>query len=228
MLVIMQNYVVFCDFDGTITKKDTVDELLNTFADKKWLDIEEDWQKGKIGSKECLIEQFKQIDRISPEQFNEFIKISEIDPVFPDFLSEINRKNIDFYIISDGFGFLINRIFKKYNISGCKIFSNKLDYQDKKFTPVFPLHNARCEVKSGLCKCSIVKTFSKDKKSIYIGDGKSDICASSKADILFAKNNLAEHCDKNEIAYFPYNDFNDIREILFKKELINAETGTIV
>ena len=60
----MNNIVIFCDFDGTITINDTVDHLLSIFADKNWITIEESWKNGEIGSKECLKKQFDCIDYI--------------------------------------------------------------------------------------------------------------------------------------------------------------------
>ena len=39
---------VICDFDGTITLKDSTDLLLKRFADPAWLDIEKEWLRGKL------------------------------------------------------------------------------------------------------------------------------------------------------------------------------------
>ena len=72
----MNNIVIFCDFDGTITINDTVDHLLSIFADKNWINIEESWKNGEIGSKECLKKQFDCIDYISEKQLNEFIEVN--------------------------------------------------------------------------------------------------------------------------------------------------------
>ena len=47
----------FVDFDGTITKKDVVDMILERFADPSWKTVEKDWTEGKIGSRECLTKQ---------------------------------------------------------------------------------------------------------------------------------------------------------------------------
>jgi len=41
--------VLFLDFDGTITRRDAVDAILEKFADPRWLAIEEDWKSGRIG-----------------------------------------------------------------------------------------------------------------------------------------------------------------------------------
>ena len=44
----MRINIIICDFDGTITLKDSTDLLLiNRFADPCWLDIENEWLKGK-------------------------------------------------------------------------------------------------------------------------------------------------------------------------------------
>jgi 2-hydroxy-3-keto-5-methylthiopentenyl-1-phosphate phosphatase len=44
-------FFVICDFDGTITLKDSTDLLLNVSL-IPWLGIESEWLRGKIGSRE--------------------------------------------------------------------------------------------------------------------------------------------------------------------------------
>ena len=41
---------ISCDFDGTITRSDTVDAILEQFALPQWTDVEAEWAAGKIGS----------------------------------------------------------------------------------------------------------------------------------------------------------------------------------
>src|SRR5438876_1154800 len=45
---------IFLDFDGTITRRDAIDAILDAYADPQWLDIEDAWKSGRIGSRECL------------------------------------------------------------------------------------------------------------------------------------------------------------------------------
>ena len=42
----MNKLQIFCDFDGTITKEDTLNKFLRVYADKKWLELEEEWISG--------------------------------------------------------------------------------------------------------------------------------------------------------------------------------------
>ena len=160
----MENITVFCDFDGTITKKDTVDHFLSVFADNKWLESEKLWKNGEIGSKECLIRQFACINYISENQLDNFTENIEIDDYFVNFIEilnifeNLNQKKTAIYIVSDGFDFFINSTLKKYGIKNfVKVFSNKLNFNKGKLTPIFPFHSLNCKKKSGLCKCEIIK-----------------------------------------------------------------------
>src|SRR5258706_8234897 len=52
-----QNIAIFCDFDGTITRTDLTDAVLEAFALPEFKDWEQRWQTGEIGSQECLAQQ---------------------------------------------------------------------------------------------------------------------------------------------------------------------------
>ena len=46
--------ILFIDFDGTISKRDVIDQILEEFADDRWLEVEERWVKGEISSRQRL------------------------------------------------------------------------------------------------------------------------------------------------------------------------------
>src|SRR5262245_41860890 len=75
---------VLLDFDGTISKVDTTDLLLEKFAAPAWHDIEDDWKAGRIGSRECMVRQIDLV-RASPAEMDAFIATVEIDPGFAGF-----------------------------------------------------------------------------------------------------------------------------------------------
>ena len=45
---------------------------------------------------------------------------------------------------------------------------------------------------------------------MYIGDGRSDREAAAEADLVFAKNELADYCQENGIKALKFNNFADI------------------
>ena len=70
----LQKPILFLDFDGTISRRDAVDAILETYADPKWLTFEAEWRAGRMGSRDCLRAQMalvrasrKQIDALLDE-----------------------------------------------------------------------------------------------------------------------------------------------------------------
>jgi Uncharacterized conserved protein, possibly involved in methylthioadenosine recycling len=80
----MMQWHIVCDFDGTITRTDVIDNILQRFADPDWEAIEEQWLQGEIGSRECLSRQLSLV-KATPAELLAYFDTVEIDPDFPDF-----------------------------------------------------------------------------------------------------------------------------------------------
>ena len=206
----MNDVCILSDFDGTITKKDGLYGFISEYARQGWQDIEQAWVRGEISSKECLIEEFKLIPNLSEELINKFIQTMEIDECFVKFYNETVNRNIDFYVVS--IDYFINKILKKYNISGIKIISNHGEFKNGEFEISFPNDYKGCINNAGTCKCKVVSDLKrKYDKIIYIGDGVSDYCVANKSDILYAKSKLINYCEDKGINCISFKNFGDIK-----------------
>lgn len=212
----MKNIQVFSDFDGTITKEDTLNKFLQEYADENWLEIENDWIKGKIGSKECMEKQMKLFTNITNKTLQNFLDSIEIDETFVDFYKFLKSESIDFFVVSDGFDLFIDKIFNHYGLQDIKVFSNNLKFENNVFYTAFPYTNPNCERKSGVCKCNVLKNNRiVTNRVIYAGDGLSDYCVSQKADIVFAKGSLLEYCKTTKNNNFhPFKKFSEIENYI--------------
>ena len=207
----MKKTCILCDFDGTITTNDGLYAFIEKYASEGWQKIEQDWVEGKISSKECLIEEFKLVPNLSEELIAGFIQTLTIDETFIDFYKKIADKNIDFYIVSDGIDYFIEKILKKNGLEEVKLITNHGEFRGEFFEITFPNDNPKCINNSGTCKCSVLMNLKKEyDKIIYIGDGVSDFCVADKADILYAKSRLLEFCSNKGIACIPFETFADI------------------
>lgn len=203
---------IFCDFDGTITKEDTIGKFLRLFADDKWLEIEKQWKDGKIGSRDCMTEQLALVKDVSDNDLKNFYYNIEIDESFIGFYNDLKKRNIKFTIVSDGFDIFINNVLRKYDLQDIKIISNKLEIKDGKFIPIYDDKYKSCKRKSGVCKCKAVEEESFDYNYlVYIGDGLSDTCVSGKMNKIYAKNYLAQYLSSNNIPYIKFNNFEEIK-----------------
>ena len=213
-----KEYEIFCDFDGTITKTDTLNDFLHKFASVQWMDIEKEWTSGKIGSKACLTRQIGCLKQISYEQLDSFFDSVEIDEKFIDFYYYIRAKKIPFTVVSDGFDYFIKNVFKRYGLDEICFFSNELYVKSGRFKTAYPYENSLCKFKSGTCKCKVViDNKKKDRTTVYIGNGLSDICVLDKVDIVFAKDYLANYCKEKKIDYLEFKNFENIKKKLIYK-----------
>ncbi len=200
---------IYCDFDGTITKKDSVNGFFEKYTGDKWFESEKLWIEGKISSRENAIIQVGLLKNISQKQLNDYINSIEIDDYFLDFVDYIKSNNIKLTILSDGFDLFIKKVLERYDLD-IPYYANKLIYNNGEFNIEFPYYNENCAKKAGMCKCQKVK----ENRFCYIGDGTSDLCIASKADFLFASKNLHEYCKKNNINHSHFTSFRNIIDIL--------------
>ncbi|WFD10462.1 MtnX-like HAD-IB family phosphatase [Tepidibacter hydrothermalis] len=202
-------YIVICDFDGTITIEDTVNAMADKFAGNEWRKLDEMWMSGKHDARE-ISQKILGMMKTNEIELKEFVRGIEIDSKFKEFIDYIREKCIEFYIISDGFDFNIDHILEKNNIEGLMSFSNILQFEGSNLLGVYPNANEDCR-KCGNCKSNLINDINLDnKKVIYIGDGHSDKCASKKADYIFAKKGLASYLKDNGTEFVEFENFGDV------------------
>ena len=114
-------HIIVSDFDGTITKVDTLYDFLKRYAQSSWLEIERMWIEGKIGSKECLKKEFELVENLNQDLIDNYLDIVEIDPYFIEFNNYRIKKNLDFIIVSDGIDYFINKVLEKNKIRDIKV-----------------------------------------------------------------------------------------------------------
>ena len=89
---------IYCDFDGTITKDDSVNKFFEIYA-PNWMDSEKLWIEGKISSRENAIIQVGLLNNVSQKQLDDYINSIEIDDYFLDFVDYVKSKNIKLTIL---------------------------------------------------------------------------------------------------------------------------------
>jgi 2,3-diketo-5-methylthio-1-phosphopentane phosphatase len=209
---------IWIDFDGTITKKDTLDELIFKYSvDDSWKLIEKRWQAGLIGSRQCIEEEFALL-RIPKEELHKSIENIEVDEGIFNLLKIIKTYSVPIAIVSDGVDLFINQILKNNDIHGITIRSNSIEYKEPYLKLICPNSNNNCRVDSAHCKCLSMDALGEpEKKSIYIGDGLSDLCAAKHSDFIFAKGALAKSLTSEEKIFFEFKDLTQVADFIIKK-----------
>jgi 2-hydroxy-3-keto-5-methylthiopentenyl-1-phosphate phosphatase len=201
--------IVFCDFDGTVSRRDVGNRLLHHFSGGTTNAIVRDWLEGRIDSRECLLRECA-LARATEEELRQFSLSQEIDPHFPELVSLLRERGIPLVVLSDGLDFYIGLIFEKYGLTNIEFYANRLEFKDGKLLPHFPYFEEGCGYCGNCKKYHFQRLYPENKPRIYIGDGLSDKHVAELADILFAKDDLAKICDKEGIKYQPYTDLGDV------------------
>ena len=210
--------IYLVDFDGTITQEDTNDAMADTFAPKKWREIDDKWNRGEIPTKDAM-EQILSMVAATEDELDEFFTSLPIDSGFKDFVQWAERRGEPIYIISDGIDFSIKRVLKQHGLESIPFFSNKITFTEDEINVVVTQERIEgCTY--GTCKCKIMENikekYPKNRQVVFIGDGYSDACVAPKTDLIFAKGVLAEHCKKDNIDFYSFETFRDILKELDK------------
>ena len=202
---------IYSDFDGTIARCDVTDLVLQTFAGPEWEEIEAEWQDGIIDAATCMRRQIRLIDAAQPA-LDDLLAGVEIDPGFPEFVAWCRSQAIPLTVVSDGVDYFIGQILRRHGLGSLPVFANALVRDKSGLRLDHPWRSPACVAQSGVCKCEV--TGAAPGLKVYIGDGRSDECVSATADLLFAKDKLAIHCDNANIPFVPFETFHDVRRHL--------------
>ncbi|MFI5378367.1 MAG: MtnX-like HAD-IB family phosphatase [Tepidisphaerales bacterium] len=202
---------VWIDFDGTITRCDVLDELIQQFSvDESWKRVEQEWQAGRIGSFECLTQEFALL-RITAAELDRFLDSIPIDDGAGELLQLLRQFEVPFAILSDGVDRFIRRILGRLGIADVIIRSNAVVHSGTRLRLRCPHRHPECDVAAAHCKCASAESLLQPgRTSIYIGDGRSDLCPARKAGVVFAKGTLARclRAERN-----PFRTFDSLSDV---------------
>jgi 2-hydroxy-3-keto-5-methylthiopentenyl-1-phosphate phosphatase len=206
---------IFCDFDGTITREDTLVLLLDRFG--RHLPDGRDWRA--IEFDDTLDEQVKlqaEMDLLdcTREEALEFLRDTvQIREGFSDFLHWIRSESGCLHVLSGGLLPIIEQSLAEYAGVGLELEANQL-FGDTGWQ-VKPNSTPRIRERCNHCKTQHVRrTASQQIKSIYIGDGSTDFCPAREADMVFARGTLARQLQEEGRTFTAYEDFHHVLRAL--------------
>ena len=204
--------ILFLDFDGTVSRSDVVDALLERFALPAWRRLEEEWRAGTIGSRECLAGQIACV-RATPAALDAAIAAIGVDRGLLPLLETAARHAIPVHIVSDGFDYCIHGLLQTLpagpaeRLRGAVHASHLEAAGADTWRTAFPYFPNGCEHGCATCKPAVMARLNpKHRPSMFVGDGLSDRYAARTADVVFAKQSLAGYCEREGIRYTPFAD----------------------
>lgn len=206
-------HAVLTDFDGTVTRTDVAEDILEAFAPREWWAIEEEHRSRKIGTREAMVRQFALVHATRARMLRFVDANVQLDETFPAFVAYCQTRGMPLEIVSEGLDFYLRHLLDKWRIT-VPVRTNRTAFERGKVVISYPYADPTCNL-CGTCKLHrLFELRTQGYRIAYIGDGHSDLCPAIEADVVFAKKELADLFREEEIDFIPFHTFADIqREI---------------
>jgi 2,3-diketo-5-methylthio-1-phosphopentane phosphatase len=208
--------VVLVDFDGTITTQDIGDKVVEKFAEPGWRSALEWFRSGEISARGfwAHVTGFLREDREAAAVAHS-LSIAEIRPSFGELLSYCESQNIPVEVVSSGIHFYVDAILGKFNMADLPRSRPVVEYDgDGHGVMIIPKGLRDCGM-TMMCKCDRVWNWRrKGYRVMFVGDGVSDACVVSQADVVLATSNLLNICKTQGIDHTPFDTFHEVLEVI--------------
>jgi 2-hydroxy-3-keto-5-methylthiopentenyl-1-phosphate phosphatase len=205
---------IVVDFDGTICEEDVSEEIFRVFASPAWWDIDLEFQRGEIGSRECLIRQASLLREHREGDLLAFVLDRyRLDPTFAPFARWAGDAGADLVVASDGMGFYVEPMLRAAGLEEVRVLTNRTVFPNAQDGPriEFPFAHSEC-VGCGTCKMLAV-TEERSRRGLvaFVGEGHTDRYGALYADVVFAKKHLPAICLADGIPFIEWETFDDVR-----------------
>jgi len=207
---------IFSDFDGTITRIDVCDLLVDRcigYAARRAID--DAIVRGEMTFRQGYTAQFAGVNLTWAEARQILHSRNSLDPTFPPFARWAEGAGIPLVILSCGLMEVIHEYLQPAGLAHLEIRANRVTIEGRRWQIHFwdntPFGNDKA--------AAIRQAQARGYRTVYIGDGISDIHAAAAADILFARRGarLLDICAERGIPCLPFSNFNEVREALQDK-----------
>ena len=204
------NHVVFTDFDGTVTTKDTLDMIYDRFAFKNWRELYHQWFREGQRSRQ-LIKKLLRECHATEEQFIEILRDIPLRDGFLEFRNFCRKHDYELIIVSEGIDLSVKTILHERGIEDIPYYGNTLARDEHgRWTTTHPHGHPECE-NCGNCKVwHLIERKKRGDAVVYIGDGVTDWCPANVADCVFARKSLADYGARAGVPLHPFRDCHDI------------------
>lgn len=212
------NYIVFCDFDGTVTNFETAEGLWEMFMGT-------DVYRSKLAqmvaadytTSRGIKELFGMIKSAEYPQVLEYLKTITIRPGFGEFLSFLKAREIPFVLVSGGIREMVDYTLAPYQNLIDGVYCCDLSCEQEYFTISSPYDDG-----IDLLRKELVMQEYNYEQSVFIGDSFTDRNAGQSADIVFARDRLDSFLTQKGVTHHCFETFFDVIEKMDALGCINV------
>lgn len=201
--------LVCCDFDGTITVRETFVAMLERFSPQKAAQIIPQLYAQQMTLREGVRQMLEAIPSDKYPDIIESAKTEAIRPGLVALLDFLDTQNVPFVVVSGGLrgmvetslGTLVHRV--------KAIHAMEIDTGGEFLRPYSEFEGSTELVE----KVKVISQYAV-ADWVAIGDSITDLNMAMAAPLVFARSRLRDYLDDRQRSYIPYEDFFDVRDRL--------------
>lgn len=201
--------LVCCDFDGTITARETFVAMLKRFSPQKAEEIIPQLYAQKVTLREGVREMLEAIPSAKYPDILESAKTEEIRPGLVELLDFLDSRDVPFVVVSGGLRGMVETTLGELVDRVKEIHAVDIDTSGEFLQPYSEFEGSTEMVE----KVKVVEQY-QIENWVAIGDSVTDLNMAIAAPLVFARSRLSEYLDDRNKSYIPYETFFDVRDRL--------------
>lgn len=204
-------FTIFCDFDGTITCEDTLEQFLQPFFPIPMRQLARDYDQRGFTIRNAIQEMFASIPSDAYRRRTAAFSPAPVRQGFGNFAAWLKERQIPLVVVSGGLDWMVSDTLAKEKAAVAAQYAAQVDDSG----PFCRIHSQWESREELLDKRAVMALWESDCK-VVIGDSYTDMLAAGQADLVFARDRLAEALKKSGQPYYPFETFYDILNVLNK------------
>lgn len=203
--------IVFCDFDGTITTKETFVAVLKHFSPQLSAELIPQMYTRQLTLREGVRRILESIPSSGYPEILEFTRQESIRPGFTELLDFLEAQKVPLVVISGGLRGMVESVLGELVQRVHTIHAVDINTSGEYF-------QVNSEFEGGtelVAKVQVMEKYPVDEK-IAIGDSLTDLNMALETPIVFARDRLAQYLEEHQKPYIPWQDFLQVRDYLAK------------
>ncbi|OUL37113.1 2-hydroxy-3-keto-5-methylthiopentenyl-1-phosphate phosphatase [Nostoc sp. T09] len=203
--------IVFCDFDGTITEEETFVAVLKNFAPELSAKLLPEMYARRLTLRQGVRQILASIPSSRYSEILEFTQIQPIRPGFVELLDFLEFQGVPLVVISGGLRGMVETVLDSLVQRVHAIHAVDVDTSSTHLKVISP-YEGGTEL---IAKVQIMSKYPAYQK-IAIGDSITDLNMALEANVVFARDRLAEYLDEHKKPYIHWDNFSQVRDYLVK------------
>lgn len=215
--------LIACDFDGTITRRDTLHLIVDRYGDPAmWDRLDGPLTRGEVTVEQAIEREFATVRATTQEALELCRAEAGVREGFTEFVDWARREGHRIVVMSNGFRTIIDDLLGRIGMGDLPVVCHDIAFRPEGARVLWADRGERCTLCGRRCKRAELSAVRGDDRVVYLGDGISDRCGARMADLVFARHDLARDLAEDGVPFVPFEDFVEVRERLDARAALAA------